>query len=134
MNLREEKLHLRMDVSKKRFEKLLNDEKIEDKFKQIGENEQVKKSLDELEGICNELNKLIDEVGCKELGEISFKKVMECAKLNSISYIIGTMADAIIFDGKTVQDVVVDKLTAKNFLENILICKKETIANISLSK
>lgn len=134
MNLREEKLCLRCDVSKKRFENLLNDERIKDKFQQIGANEQVKKSSYELEEIVNELNKLIDEVGCKELGKNSFEEVMECAKLNSISYIIGTMADAIIFDGKTVQDVIVDQLTVKDFLQNILICKEETIAKISLTK
>lgn len=119
MNLREQQLTLDCNVSGERFEALLTNEAIESKFRELGEDSRVRKASSELDNSSEELNRLQQELADEGSTGISFEEMLKCVKLNCIACIICTMADAIIFEGKRVQDVVADNLTAEVFLEEL---------------
>ena len=129
MNLREENLPFTCEVSRRRFEALLNDETVESVFKKLGENNQVETRLKELANSIETLNRLMMECGYASFEEISsedlFEDLIECAKLNTIAYIMCTKADPIFFDGKRVQDVIADPITLKVFIEELSDAKRE---------
>ena len=126
MNLREEQLILRCDVSQERFEALLTNEAIESRFRKLGEDSRVKEASSELANSSKELNRLTQGYVNEGVKVPSFEEVLKIVKLNCIAFIIGTRADAIIFEEKSVWEVVADNLTAEVFLEELSNATKKT--------
>ena len=134
MNLRKEQLILRCDVSQERFEALLTNEAIESRFRKLGEDSRVKEASSELANSSKELNRLTQGYGNEGVKVPSFEEVLKIVKLNCIAFIIGTRADDIIFEGKSVWEVVADNLTAEVFLEELSNATKKTeeMKNVTL--
>ena len=118
MNLREEQLILRCDVSQERFEALLTNEAIRTKFARLVENAQVRKAIKKLVNAFEKLNHLADRgQENKKTRKISFEELYQSTKLGSIEVIVRTKADDIFFDGKRVEEVVEENLTEAVFIE-----------------
>ena len=119
MNLREKQLILSCRLSMKRVEALLTNETIEAKFRELGEDKRVKEAFRELSDRIKEWQDLAQRY-VQDGGEVdSFEEVLRCVKLNCIELTIGMNADATIFEGRRVQEVVENNLTAVLYLEEL---------------
>lgn len=126
MDLRKEQLILGCCLSMERVEALLTNETIEAKFRKLGEDKRVKEASSELSDRIKEWQDLAQRY-VQEGGEVDpFEEVLRCVKLNCIELTIGMNANAIIFEGRRVQEVVENNLTAVLYLEELWDAIQET--------